>query len=320
MDIIISHKTAFLFWRQFAGRREQLQKTRRTCAMSEPLRLTREVLSELATLGIVPAEGNLLHILVSAAGLRSRHPMVVSHCCSQSLPSGSLLRVMPHVLVASPELTFLQLARRWQPGRLIMAGCELCGTYVLDAEPTGPDEILAKRPALTTAKALGEFANAIIGHPGRDRARRAARYVFDNARSPMEAKTALLLCLPHRLGGRNLPRPELNSPISLTPDARHLYRRGHVKADLFWPRAAFDLEYDGGQHEEGATHANDVARVAALKALGNDVLTVAYPQVADSRAFALIADQVAARLGRPLRVRRADFAAQERRLREELGL
>ena len=319
MDIIISHKTAFLFWRQFTGPRDRLPRARRTRGMTEPLRLADDILAELGGLGIVPSKGNLLHVLFSAPKYRSRHSLVVAHQHAGPLPPGSLLRVAPHVLVTSPELTFLQLARQWSPGRLIMAGCELCGTYALDAEPAVPDEILAKRPPLTTAKALEAFAEGCVGFAGRERACRAARNVFDNARSPMEAKTALLLCLPHRLGGRGLPWPVLNPRIDLTAEARALHRHGFVRADLYWPAASLDLEYDGDHHEADDTHANDVSRTAALKAQGIEVLTVAYPQVADPRAFALIAGQVAERLGWKLRVRRADFAERETELRSSLG-
>lgn len=288
--------------------------------MNAALHLTDEIFAELATLNIFPETGNRLHILVSKANCRSGHSRVVSHYCSGNLPTGSLLRVAPHVLMSSPELVFLQLARSYPTERLIMAGCELCGTYVLDAVTNGPDEVLAKRPALTTARALERFADSCMGFAGRDRARRAARYVFDNARSPMEAKLALLLCLPHRLGGRNLPRPTLNYPIHLTAEARHLYRFDSCKADLFWPEAAFDLEYNGGHHEEDRTHMSDVARTTALEAQGIVVMTVAYPQVVSLSAFALIADSVAAHLGRTLRIRRSDFPLRETALRSELRL
>ena len=288
--------------------------------MNEPVRLTEGVLAELAALGIFPSDVERLHVILADEDLRGGQREVRSHICSAPLPAGSLLRVAPHVLAPSPELTFLQLARRSSLGQLIMAGCELCGTYVLDAEPQGPDEVLAKRPPLTKAQALGEFADGCIGFAGRDRARRAAQYVFDNARSPMEAKTALLLCLPPRLGGRHLPRPELNPPISLTEEAKRLHRRDYVRADLFWPAAAFDLEYDGNYHEEKDTHAKDIARIAALRSQGIDVLSVAYPQIIDPRAFAMIADQVAEQLGQKICVRREDFAEREQCLRRELGL
>ena len=320
MDIVISHKTAFLYWRSFTGSRAKLQRSRRTRGMTEPLRLTGEILEELAAIGIAPPEENCLHVLVADENLRNGRPEVRMHIFSGALPPGSLLRASEHVLVASPELTFLQMAQHWPRGRLIMAGCELCGTYVLGVEPEGTDKVLAKRPPLTTAAELEAFAGVAFGLVGRERAQRAARYVFDNARSPMEAKTALLLCLPHRLGGRGLPRPVLNPRIFLTEETKRLHRREYVRADLYWPAAALDLEYDGDYHEEDETHAVDVARTAALKAQGIEVQTVARPQVADPQAFALIAESVAERLGWKLRVRRKDFAERERRLRRELGM
>ena len=282
---------------------------------------TLEVSAELEAFGLTPKTGCRLHLLFAGGALRSRRADVRSHVCSAPLPAGSLLRVSPHALVCSPELTFLQLAEHYSPAKLIMAGCELCGTYVLDAESApGSARTLPERPALTSADALAAFAEDAVSLMGRRAAQAAAVHVFDGAASPMEAKLALLLCLPLRMGGRNLPRPVLNREIPLTPEARRLYPRQSCRADLYWPDVGLDLEYDGAYHEDGHTHSRNVARTAALEAQGIDVLTVAYPQVADARSFTLIAEGVAARLGRRLRIRRDDFVLREAKLRADLQL
>ena len=319
MDIILSHNSAFFCWRRFAGQRSDLSRTRRTSAMDTPLRLTPELHDELATLGLAPEPKRRLHVLVASANLRSAHSLVRTHVCSAELPSGSLVRVSPHVLITSPELTFLQLAKSAPETKLIMAGCELCGTYALDADlPAGETRVLPARSALTSVGNLAAFAADAPGLPGRDRAIRALRYVFENAASPMEAKLALLLTLPPRLGGRHLPRPVLNHAIPLTDTAKVLYDCNECRADLYWPDAMLDVEYDGGYHEDERVHAKGLARAAALEAQGVDVLTVAYPQVADAAAFTLIAEGLAARLGKSSRNPREDFVLLETKLRADL--
>ena len=318
--IIISHKTAFLFWRRYAGSRAMLQRSRRSRAMTEPLRLTADLRAELAAFGITPQEGNHLDVLVSAGNLRSTAQAIRSHVCSSALPSGSLLHLSSRILIASPELTFLHLAEEMPLGKLIMAGCELCGTYALESVPTDPNQRLPQRQPLTFAMALAAFAESVRRLHGRSRAQRAVAYVFDNAASPMEAKLSLLLCLPHQLGGRNLPRPLLNAEIPLRDTARRLYPHRVCRADLYWEHANLDVEYDGDYHEGGQAHANGIARAAALQSQDITVLPVTYAQIADPTAFALIAEAISRKVGRTLRIRRRDFTAREAELRAQLRL
>lgn len=319
MDIIISHKTAFLFWRRFTGSRGNLPRARRTAAMGEPLNLTPEVEAELAELGIEPRTESALHILFARDDLRSRVFGVRSHVSGLELPAGSLLRISPHVLIAGPELTFAQLARRLPFGQLVMAGCELCGTYALVPGKDGND--IVERASLTSAERLRSFLNRLPEQPGTQRALRATRLLFEGAASPMEAKTALLLSLPQRHGGFGLPRPQLNHPVALHGDARRAYPRATCRADIMWPEMQFDIEYDGADSHDGfESRARDVARTTALTLEGIEVLPLTYPQVADPQVFASVAQHIAKSLNARLRVRSTQFAARSAALRSDLGI
>ena len=126
----------------------------------------------------------------------------------------------------------------------------------------------------------------------------AARLAFDGAASPMEAKLALLLSLPTRLGGFGLPRPQLNRPFALSPEAQLVYPHTPCRLDLSWPGTDLDVEYDGsGDEHSGDMHAKDVARLAALRLDGVDVLVLAKQQVYDPRAFAQMVQVIAGKLG-----------------------
>ena len=320
MQLIISHKSALWFWRTFGGDIARLKRVRKPAAMSQPPDLTPQVLEELARFGFFPHATRPLHLLFAKAAARTRTDALVAHCTEQSLPSGSLVQLSEHLLIASPELTFVQEARRSTPGHLILVGCELTGTYV--RRPAG--EPLGERPPLTTAAKLQEFALQM--HPqGTSAAIRAARRVLDRAASPMEAKLALLLSLPSAMGGFGLPAPTLNREFTLSADAQRIYPCTSCRLDLSWPGCNLDVEYDGsGDEHTGEMHAKDVARLAALRLDGLDVMVLAKQQVYDPTVFAQMAQVIAGKLtghpGRAWRIRAKDFAAKQANLREELEL
>ena len=330
MDIILSHKTAFLFWRRFTAHRRTLVSTKRAFAMTSRLALTAEVRGELAGLGIPDPLQHALHVLFQRPELRSRIAGVKSHVCSTPLPAGSLLRLSPHVLIASPELTFMQLAEFEPFPRLVMAGCELCGTYALKERPLSDDATglekqakteLVEREQLTRTADLREFADLLPERPGSAAARRAVSSAFDGAASPMEAKLALLLSLPQRLGGTGLPRPTLNHEIRLGKEARSAYHRTTCRCDLHWPGTRLDVEYDGADSHDGfESRARDVARTTALTIEGFNVFPVTYAQVADPDVFLSVARLIADQLGCRLRLRNGHFSARSASLRENLGI
>ena len=313
--LILSHTSAFLYWRAFTGNRRRLPRPADATAMAQAERLTPTVRGELAAFGFVPTPKRPVDLLFSDERARSQTRGIRAHVTGENLPEGAIYRVSEHVAVVCPELCFLQMAKRFSPEQLILAGFEMCGTYA----QVGPELALQEREALTSAAAIRAFA-ATLPHTSTASALRALDYVLDGAASPMEAKTAMLLTLPTSRGGYGLPAPQLNPELPTTPEARQLYRRGKVRPDLYWPDARFDLEYDGGNHEDADTHAGDVARLGALAVMGVDVLTLSAPQLYDAAAFHRLAGVVASRLGRRLRVRRADFPVRVTRLREELGL
>ena len=327
MLVVLSHTTAFLYWRTFTRRRNRLKPVAPASGMTERLAWTPQLASELAQLGIVPTEYRPLHVLFAKAGLRpvpnaGTLPPLRPHVQTAELPAGSILRLSEHVAIVSPELCFLQMAARFSVERLILAGFELCGTYALLPDPENParDKVV-ERPALTCS---ADIAN-ILTHPMAARNRRAqaaAAHLMDGAASPMEAKVALLLTLPSAMGGYALPRPVLNPELPLGRNAQTLYPHSTVRPDLFWADARFDVEYDGSDHDGEESRAKDAGRRAALEAEGVTVLTLTYPQVAGDAAFDILARRIAKTVGAPVRIRiKGDGHATRRtRLRAELEL
>ncbi len=315
MQIVLSHATAFLYWRSFTGKVSALPHAVLPSGPDSRPKLTSELQGELAALGIKISESKAIHCMIAENNNCSKTANIHCHWTAQPLPDGAILRISPNVSVVSPELCFLQLAQSLPPGRLILAGTELCGTYAL----TGAKDLESRRP-LTSGESLKRFAELFVHVSGARKAREAASHVFDGAASPMEAKLTLLLCLPATLGGFGLPRPVLNFPIPLKPEARALYHVKTCRPDLYWKDARLDVEYDGDTHEGEESHLKDTARVMALMAHGLDVIVLTYPQLANPEAFRVSVEVIAKKLHHRVRIRVANFPERQAKLRKELEL
>lgn len=315
MQLVLSHRSAFLFWRAYTGNARRLQRIGRTVDMANPAHLTTGIREELASLGIFPTAKNPLDLLFSRPGARPRGQELHPHTTLDSLPDPVILQVTEHIAVVSPELCFFQLAAVLPRERLVLASYEFTGTYA----QVGANRQLQERPALTTTQAIRAFA-ALLPRTATATALKALDFVLDGAASPMEAKTAMLLTLPTSWGGYGLLQPALNPELAVSSEARRLYPHATVRPDLYWADARFALEYDGDVHEADDTHARDVARLGALAAMDVEVLTLSASQIYDAAAFHQAAQVVAGRLGRRIRIRREDFPVRVTHLREELGL
>ena len=318
MKLIISHRSAMLFWKRFRGSTASLPKVDNPSPMEHPVVLSSTLKTELCLLGFAVDVSNPLDLLFSTSGVRSRSRLYISHRGPSHLPDGSLLQLSEHVAIVSPALCFAQASRAKPYGQLLMDGCEMCGTYRLLGDDGRPLAKPGKREPLTSAKEMQATATA-LGLGREAKASRAARFVFDNAASPMEARLALLLSLPQTAGGFGLPRPELNAPIYLGRAAYRVYPCSPCRMDLFWRSVNLDIEYDGGDHNED-TRVRDAARIVALRMEKMDVLVLRKQQVYDVRSMAAIARMIAGKLGHVLRISTRDFELRHQRLRREIGL
>ena len=293
-----------------------MKKPRRTSACEERCALTSALLAELESLGFRPSAKTPLDLLFADRKARVFHSAIRPHITSSALPPNSFLRLSEHVLIVCPELCLIQVANSLPIERLILMCSEFCGTYLLLGSGNQP----AERPPLTTLPALRMYAAKALPPRAGLAFRRALRHAVDGAASPMEARVALMLVLPHALGGYNLPEPVLNHSHRLSNDAYRLYPHSPCRLDICWPKAMTAVEYDGAVHERSAQHARDVARLNALALDGFEITVITYAQVQDPAAFDAIARRLAARMGQRLQIRADNYPARQRRLRREFDL
>ena len=291
MAIFLSHDSAREFWLgPFSERRAQTDRMK-DLPSSTVHRYTVDF-DALARQGIHELP---VHVTVSSANQRSQHDSVRSHVDGRPFPKGSFEHVKGDVWVASPELTFCQMAAAHTLAETVKLGFELCAKYRINEFLDDPET----REPLTTPRALRDFSSRFKNHPGARRAQQAAAYVAEHAESPMEVAVAMLLTLPQMYGGYGLPAACLNPEITVRSRADkrvvHTYR-----ADLAWPDRRVVVEYDSNLHHSGKAEVlSDAKRRNNLQDAGWRVVALTWDQVASPAVL----DTAVGQLARALRHR-----------------
>ena len=149
------------------------------------------------------------------SGIRSRSGLDVRRC---EIPPGDIVTVRG-LRATTPHGTLIDLCVRRDAVEALV---------VID---------MAIRSGLTTAAALGRFADAATGRGGARRLRSLAQLAAP-AESPMETRLRWLLIQA------GLPRPQVQSDLR-DGDGQFVGR-----ADLYYPNRRLVLEYDGGNHRD----------------------------------------------------------------------
>ena len=238
------------------------------------------------------------------------------HTCICEVPRGSIFRLNDRLFVVSPELALMQATKRLPLTAAILHACEACATYTFDEDDLRG---FRDRPPLTSVRQLMRFANSVQQLSGIQQLRRITAHAIDNAASPRETATALILSLPNRLGGFGLPQPTLNKSIPIPTSEQRALAQSTFRTDLFWERHGIALEYDSNAfHSSPADIARDSRRRNILHTLGIEVITITNAELRSIDDTERIARLIARRLGKKIRIRTADFPNKHYELRKLL--
>ncbi|WP_301871677.1 hypothetical protein [Collinsella tanakaei] len=202
------------------------------------------------------------------------------------------------------RLTFIQR---------LQLGFELCGWYAIVPNPEYEDEVqqgktafktvAAPRSPLTTVEKLTNFAQANRHIRGASIALKALRYVADNARSPEEAKMAIVMRLPYRLGGYNRGPLHMDYLVDGTSGLR--------RCDVYLEIGKEDVEYGSTLHHASAkAMQEDSRRTNELEALGVSVVNITSKELRDPKLFHIAMMRLARIQGRPIHIQIDDFEAR----------
>lgn len=334
--VFISHASALEFWRHHdLSRAGGIKRTRRgslrgaTSSVSAIRSLVRNAsptsgriygarpdMSLSSCLNNLQIEELPLHVMVDSSNKRERRGGVVTHLYEQPLPEGSLCKISDDVYVASPELTLCQMATLLPPVDVLELCLEFCSGYCLNPETErGFDD----RPALTSSSRLATFVHQFKGRRGARRIKPLLPYVIDDSASPMESIVLMLLCLPSRLGGRQLPLPEHNVAIPITERARSHTRRKTLVCDLYWKEFRLDAECDSTKHHSSKQQLGiDSNRRIILDAMEYKYVGITRWQLESENEFEDVVQAIRRAMGLKLRSASDRIRANRNALREYL--
>lgn len=181
--------------------------------------------------------------------------------------------------MSSPEHVFLQAAVRLGMVDLIWLACELCSLYTVHPRLQG--DLLPARPLTTLPRLTAYIQKAceLGGVFGAKKALRAAGYALARAASRREVALALLATLPRSMGGRAIPKPQLNYDIKIDKRLTSIHNWRSFTVDACWPEQKVVLEYDSDTHHlDPQRRARDNDKRDALKAMGYQVVVVSTKQ------------------------------------------
>ncbi|EQI11760.1 UNVERIFIED_ORG: hypothetical protein QOE_3238 [Clostridioides difficile F501] len=230
------------------------------------------------------------------------------HTDTAALPLSKLLEP-----AESPEECFIRASCELDLIEQIMLGFEFCGSY---ASSPGSPRGFSERDPLTSPSKLQSSIEKAGGQRGIKQTRRALACIKANSASPGETGMAMLLSMPHMLGGLNLKGSHLNYEIKLGKRARTMFGKNSFRCDMYWPEFKLAVEYESDLCHTGAESiANDSKRRNALLFLGNTVITITRKQMNSFPEMNKAAQIIASHLGQRLRPRTKDFPAKQFALR-----
>ena len=227
-----------------------------------------------------------LHILVGSAKDRIRIPGITCHYCTNpnQLPAGSIYQISRDLFVVSPELCLVQLAATLPFLETVRVGTDLCSRYAIGL--FNKMDLVEIAPA-TSHDTIQRYISLLpTGMRGLEKARRATRYIHDGSRSPRETSLSILMALPTRMGGFQMPAFELNHRIDLDDKLAALTRRRYFEFDVFFIGQNRAFEYESDIHHDSLIQLSfDYEKISALQTKGYIVTPISSWQMGSFEAF-----------------------------------
>lgn len=275
MGLSVGFDSSLRYWlTKTAG--EALPEPAGSAAIARATAGLREVRAESLPFG--PDERRPLHLLVPDRRLGHRMDGAVAHVISRPLPEGSLCRLSGDNTIASPELTYAQMAASEPFTETVRIGCYLCSTFSIGDD--GRDYV-GERGQLTTVESLRAYVDRLPpGTRGVRRAREALAYVIDGLASPMEVFLGMGYGMPPNLGGMGPFVMHANQRIEIDEQIQELLGSRFLKGDLYLPEFGTDLEYDSRRFHTGQYRLDHTqARRNAIEAMGIKTVSATYGQI-----------------------------------------
>lgn len=219
---------------------------------------------DLSALGILFDERHPLGIAVPAANKRVRMRSVSNTVYASGLPENSFVDVGNGVFISCPELLFVELTNVMDAPAHVLLGLELCGSFARDPNDPRNGTVAFDLAPVTSAEKIRSYIERCKNVRDLSYAAERAKYVLDNAWSPMEAILATLLRLPIGEYGYDLGELELNRRVEAPEQLRPYVEKTTRVPDILLKGTTVGVNYDGEVHF-------DLEEIARRAASGEDV-------------------------------------------------
>ena len=301
MNLFVSHISALRYWRREEGL--GTSEPAPIDSLADAVASTKDAKQLLAKKHDLPqTAAHPLHVLLPTKASRRYAKSLIPHVWRTELPADAFRQVAPHLFVSSPEFVFVQMASKLTLVELAQLGNELCGGYYLrQITGFGKHE---QNKSLTTKAQLEDFVERVPKARGAKKALHALRWITNHCNSPMETNVLLMLCLPTRMGGWQLPIPKVNSSKKVGSRLARYVGSTEYTPDFLWEikgngkTIRVTAEYDSSEHHDEDNDAQHTRiRRNDMKAMGYLVTSINAKQVAEARLFQYPARQIARDLG-----------------------
>lgn len=340
LNLVLTKRSSLEFLDLHANQLHLSHDTRRTHGEVEALDsfgLDAAGMKRLAKLGI-PQPTEVL--VPSVRG--KRHPPGITLCGNRGrLSCDDVIMVSEGVYVLRPEPALARMAAGMSAPRAAVLIDQALSSYRVLRQPAFESYLKAfpgkhihglKRSdgtykavtmyglgPLTSLDRLKQYVAGHAGAYGTGSLRRALPLCSENLRSPLEAEDYLLITLPSRMGGANLPPPEVNVEVALTAKARGIIDVAALKPDFLWREQRVVVEILGKADHEGDVGIADTSlRERVWREMGFTVITHTAREIERADLFGPAASELAKRLGRRYRTDVPHFAERQAWLRGEV--
>lgn len=271
--IIFSHKTAFKFYRHLRtnSSEDSFDKTLKKTSLVVPEKHNK-ILCESANnfvnkFFVEPSP----HLLISSKNHRRLSANAVAKSSNLEYPKNSFCKISEGFYMPSPELLFLHMAQQLNFEKLVLAGIELCGCYLL---PNNPNEAFNPNiKPVTSVKNIISYLDKIrmlnASPHSINKALLALKYVSNNSFSPLESKIYLMLCGPREIGAYGITGMQFNLKVELSSPASVISAQNYIYPDICNPKTKVSIEYDSKEfHENESQNTRDKLRINALQSDG----------------------------------------------------
>lgn len=246
---------------------------------------------------------------------------VACHALGKATTPESYIDFGGGIIGLSIEHFYVSICCRLSFAQRMLLAYELCGYYTIVPNPdydeeakSGEKAYKAKavtRAPLATVERLRAFAKNNPQIRGSKLALKALKYAADSARSPEEARLAIVMLLPHGMGGYG------RGPLVM--DYRVDAEETLKKCDIFLLIGRIDIEYQSDlYHASRVALRSDSKRANALSALGIPVVTVTSEELRDPELFHTVMEHVGKLQNRRLRIRTSGFTEKRKALWDAL--